>query len=133
VIALYHVLYISWLCYLILFGLVSNESSGLREILPSWRPKAEVPPSAPKLPMEYMHRHALMNQVVDCLLDRTVEQIVTTPSIPEIDRPEQPTTTTTTTVGIIDVNDARTPMLQVKMVIYIASTDSNLFPFLCVE
>jgi len=64
------------------------EGRGLRELLPSWCPKAEVPHSAPKLPMEYMHRHALMNQVVDCLLDRTVEEIVTTPPISENERPE---------------------------------------------
>jgi hypothetical protein len=97
------------------------EYSGLRELLPSWCPKAEVPHSAPKLPMEYMHRHALMNQVVDCLLDRTVEEIVTTPPISENERPEP-----TLTVGI-DTNayDTWSPMPPVKW--YISFTDSNLF------
>ena len=50
----------------------SKENSADEELAalkPSWRPKAEVPASVPKLPIEYVHRHRLMKQVVSCLLD----------------------------------------------------------------
>jgi tetratricopeptide (TPR) repeat protein len=47
----------------------SNADDELAALKPSWRPKAEVPSTVPKLPTEYVHRHRLMKQVVSCLLD----------------------------------------------------------------
>lgn len=47
----------------------SNADEELAALKPSWRPKAEVPSTVPKLPTEYVHRHRLMKQVVSCLLD----------------------------------------------------------------
>jgi hypothetical protein len=38
---------------------------------PTWRPKAQIPIAVPKLPTEYIHRHRLMKQVVNCLLEPT--------------------------------------------------------------
>jgi tetratricopeptide (TPR) repeat protein len=46
-----------------------SSDKDLAELKPNWRPKAEIPPSVPKLPTEYVHRHRLMKQVVSCLLD----------------------------------------------------------------
>jgi len=43
------------------------------ELRPNWQPKAEVPPSVPKLPTEYIHRHRLMKQAVNCLLDQVTD------------------------------------------------------------
>ena len=40
------------------------------DLKPNWAPKADIPSSVPKLPIEYIHRHRLMKQVVNCLLDR---------------------------------------------------------------
>ena len=40
----------------------------LAQLKPNWQPKADVPSSVPKLPVEYVHRHRLMKQVVSCLL-----------------------------------------------------------------
>ena len=42
----------------------------LEEIKSNFTPKAEIPSAVPKLPIEYIHRHRLMKQVVNCLLDR---------------------------------------------------------------
>ena len=42
----------------------------LDEIKSNFTPKAEMPSAVPKLPTEYIHRHRLMKQVVNCLLDR---------------------------------------------------------------
>ena len=42
----------------------------LDEIRSNFTPKAEIPSAVPKLPTEYIHRHRLMKQVVNCLLDR---------------------------------------------------------------
>ncbi|KAL7552348.1 hypothetical protein ACHAWF_015590, partial [Thalassiosira exigua] len=42
----------------------------LDEIKSNFAPKAEIPSAVPKLPTEYIHRHRLMKQVVNCLLDR---------------------------------------------------------------
>mmetsp|Transcript_31029 Transcript_31029/g.50644 ORF Transcript_31029/g.50644 Transcript_31029/m.50644 type:complete len:796 (-) Transcript_31029:608-2995(-) len=42
----------------------------LDEIKSNFTPKAEIPSAVPKLPIEYIHRHLLMKQVVNCLLDR---------------------------------------------------------------
>jgi tetratricopeptide (TPR) repeat protein len=42
----------------------------LDEIKSNFTPKAEIPSAVPKLPIEYIHRHRLMKQVVNCLLDR---------------------------------------------------------------
>ena len=36
-----------------------------------WLPKADVPTSVPKLPVEYVHRHRLMKQVVNSLIGRS--------------------------------------------------------------
>lgn len=44
--------------------------SNLQEIKPNWQPKADIPSVVPKLPTEYIHRHRLMKQVVNCLLDQ---------------------------------------------------------------
>jgi tetratricopeptide (TPR) repeat protein len=52
----------------------SKEASAddeLAALKPSWRPKAEIPSTVPKLPTEYVHRHRLMKQVVSCLLDES--------------------------------------------------------------
>lgn len=52
---------------------IKNNESGadaeLAALKPNWRPKADVPSTVPKLPIEYVHRHRLMKQVVSCLLD----------------------------------------------------------------
>lgn len=42
----------------------------LDEIKSNFTAKAEIPSAVPKLPIEYIHRHRLMKQVVNCLLDR---------------------------------------------------------------
>ena len=47
----------------------SKADDDLAALKPNWRPKADVPSSVPKLPIEYVHRHRLMKQVVSCLLD----------------------------------------------------------------
>jgi len=44
--------------------------SELASLKPNWQPKADIPSSVPKLPTEYIHRHRLMKQVVNCLLDQ---------------------------------------------------------------
>lgn len=44
--------------------------SDLVALKPDWRPKAEIPSAVPKLPIEYIHRHRLMKQVVSSLLDQ---------------------------------------------------------------
>lgn len=36
-----------------------------------WLPKADIPASVPKLPVEYVHRHRLMKQVVNSLIGRS--------------------------------------------------------------
>ena len=53
-------------------GTAENARSGnvLDEIKSNFTPKAEIPSAVPKLPIEYIHRHRLMKQVVNCLLDR---------------------------------------------------------------
>ncbi|KAL3807712.1 hypothetical protein ACHAXA_005725 [Cyclostephanos tholiformis] len=47
-----------------------NSGNVLDEIKSNFTPKAEIPSAVPKLPIEYIHRHRLMKQVVNCLLDR---------------------------------------------------------------
>jgi tetratricopeptide (TPR) repeat protein len=47
----------------------SSQDDELAAMKPSWRRKAEIPSTVPKLPTEYVHRHRLMKQVVSCLLD----------------------------------------------------------------
>lgn len=47
----------------------STADDELAALKPTWRPKAEIPSTVPKLPTEYVHRHRLMKQVVSCLLD----------------------------------------------------------------
>lgn len=44
--------------------------SDLAMLKPNWQPKADIPSSVPKLPTEYIHRHRLMKQAVNCLLDQ---------------------------------------------------------------
>eukprot|EP00547_Thalassionema_nitzschioides_P002737 CAMPEP_0194215604 /NCGR_PEP_ID=MMETSP0156-20130528/17535_1 /TAXON_ID=33649 /ORGANISM="Thalassionema nitzschioides, Strain L26-B" /LENGTH=1518 /DNA_ID=CAMNT_0038944165 /DNA_START=391 /DNA_END=4947 /DNA_ORIENTATION=+ len=44
--------------------------SELASLKPNWQPKADIPSSVPKLPTEYIHRHRLMKQAVNCLLDQ---------------------------------------------------------------
>ena len=51
-------------------GNSDNSINVLDEIKSNFTPKAEIPPAVPKLPIEYIHRHRLMKQVVNCLLDR---------------------------------------------------------------
>ena len=41
------------------------------DLKPNWLPKADIPSAVPKLPIEYIHRHRLMKQVVNCLLDKS--------------------------------------------------------------
>lgn len=48
----------------------SRSVNVLDEIKSNFTPKAEIPSAVPKLPIEYIHRHRLMKQVVNCLLDR---------------------------------------------------------------
>ena len=45
-------------------------NSDLANLKPNWLPKADIPSAVPKLPQEYIHRHRLMKQVVNCLLDK---------------------------------------------------------------
>jgi len=49
----------------------NNDVAGtpLEELRPNWQKKAEIPTSVPKLPVEYIHRHRLMKQVVNSLLN----------------------------------------------------------------
>ena len=47
-----------------------TSESDLAALKPDWRPKADIPSAVPKLPIEYIHRHRLMKQVVSCLLDQ---------------------------------------------------------------
>ncbi|KAL7468353.1 hypothetical protein ACHAXS_010664 [Conticribra weissflogii] len=51
-------------------GAAENSINVLDEIKSNFTPKAEIPAAVPKLPIEYIHRHRLMKQVVNCLLDR---------------------------------------------------------------
>ena len=51
-------------------GSSDNNVNVLDEIKSNFSPKAEIPSAVPKLPIEYIHRHRLMKQVVNCLLDR---------------------------------------------------------------
>lgn len=51
-------------------GSTESNVNVLDEIKSNFTPKAEIPPAVPKLPIEYIHRHRLMKQVVNCLLDR---------------------------------------------------------------
>jgi len=48
---------------------IFNESD-FTELMPTWTPKANIPSTVPKLPIEYIHRHKLMKQVVNSLLGR---------------------------------------------------------------
>lgn len=48
-------------------GGTGNDPSDLK---PNWMPKADVPATVPKLPIEYIHRHRLMKQVVNSLINR---------------------------------------------------------------
>lgn len=48
-----------------------SQDEELAQLKPNWQPKADIPVSVPKLPMEYVHRHRLMKQVVSCLLGET--------------------------------------------------------------
>lgn len=45
--------------------------SDLANLKPNWQPKADIPTSVPRLPTEYIHRHRLMKQVVNCLLEKS--------------------------------------------------------------
>jgi hypothetical protein len=58
--------------------------SDLVALKPDWRPKAEIPSVVPKLPIEYIHRHRLMKQVVSSLLDQTSGDTNESPDIPLI-------------------------------------------------
>ena len=40
------------------------------DLKPNWMRKADVPGAVPKLPIEYIHRHRLMKQVVNSLINR---------------------------------------------------------------
>jgi hypothetical protein len=40
------------------------------DLKPNWIPKADIPAAVPKLPVEYIHRHRLMKQVVNSLINR---------------------------------------------------------------
>lgn len=53
----------------------NSANDELAALKPNWRPKADVPSTVPKLPIEYVHRHRLMKQVVSCLLDDTEAQL----------------------------------------------------------
>jgi hypothetical protein len=48
-------------------GKVSQKPEDLK---PNWIPKADIPAAVPKLPVEYIHRHRLMKQVVNSLINR---------------------------------------------------------------
>ncbi|KAL7434903.1 hypothetical protein ACHAXH_009043, partial [Discostella pseudostelligera] len=51
-------------------GSAAESRNVLDEIKSNFTLKAEIPSAVPKLPIEYIHRHRLMKQVVNCLLDR---------------------------------------------------------------
>ena len=51
-------------------ALVLDTINGESDFKSQWLPKADIPSAVPKLPVEYIHRHRLMKQVVNCLLDR---------------------------------------------------------------
>lgn len=55
---------------MLLFFSQSSSGSELQNLKPNWQPKADIPSSVPKLPTEYIHRHRLMKQAVNCLLDQ---------------------------------------------------------------
>ena len=48
----------------------SGIDRGIADLKPNWLPKAEIPSIVPKLPSEYIHRHRLMKQVINSLLDQ---------------------------------------------------------------
>jgi NB-ARC domain. len=48
----------------------SNNNGQGEDLKPNWTPKADVPGAVPKLPIEYIHRHRLMKQVVNSLINR---------------------------------------------------------------
>jgi len=53
----------------------SSADDELAALKPNWQPKADIPSAVPKLPIEYVHRHRLMKQVVSCLLDEIEPQV----------------------------------------------------------
>lgn len=66
-----HRFFFLWLPFASLHLIDSLSFSNLQELKPNWLPKADIPPEVPKLPIEYVHRHRLMRQVVSCLLDQS--------------------------------------------------------------
>jgi hypothetical protein len=48
----------------------SNNDGQGEDLKPNWTPKSDVPGAVPKLPIEYIHRHRLMKQVVNSLINR---------------------------------------------------------------
>lgn len=48
----------------------ATNSGQPEDLKPNWTPKADVPGAVPKLPIEYIHRHRLMKQVVNSLINR---------------------------------------------------------------
>lgn len=48
-------------------GKISQKPEDLK---PNWVPKADIPVAVPKLPVEYIHRHRLMKQVVNALINK---------------------------------------------------------------
>ena len=47
----------------------NEEGSSPSDMKPNWLPKAEIPTTVPILPVEYIHRHRLMKQVVNSLIN----------------------------------------------------------------
>jgi hypothetical protein len=41
------------------------------DLKPNWLPKADIPSAVPKLPVEYIHCHRLMKQIINCLLNKS--------------------------------------------------------------
>ena len=44
------------------------------DVKPNWLPKADIPTTVPILPVEYIHRHRLMKQVVNSLINCSVSE-----------------------------------------------------------
>jgi len=50
---------------------IHDQGPKLADFKPNWMPKADIPTTVPILPVEYIHRHRLMKQVVNSLINRT--------------------------------------------------------------
>jgi len=63
-------------------GAMSGVMTSPSDLKPNWLPKADIPSAVPNLSVEYIHRHRLMKQVVNCLLDKSSSSNMTSSSTP---------------------------------------------------